>query len=774
MGQHLPVRRDKAIKISAGILVLPILFSPGLVLAQMGVSMGLCPVTLDIPPRPYIPEPLQENEIFITGEDVEYTEGGISELIGDGEFAYNEQQISADRIEYDEPLNKVVIEGNVNYWDNDVYLNSPGATINLNDDTGVFTDVNYWLLDTRGRGNARDIFVDLGVRTEGRRVDYSTCDPDLNSPWNLTTNIWNLSAGKLVLDHEADRGSGTNIILKVKDIPIFYMPYISFPISDRRKSGLLVPTFTSSNRNGLDFQILYYWNIAPEMDATITPRLISNSGLMMVGEYRYLMQRGNGEVNLEYLPNDSKADGEDRNLVSIIHRQSFLQRGYFALDYHRVSDQEYFEDFSSSLVGTSTRYLMQRAITRYSWYFNGGHRLSAYNSVSNYQIVDRNIPVTTRPYKRLPSTTISYSSPFENSSLNIDITGRFDYFTRGQDAALENVNGMRYDLYPSISYPINHLSYYVIPKIGYHYSGYHLEDNTVVNDDEFDRSVPILSLDSGLFFERDTSLFGESLIQTLEPRLYYLYVPERNQDDIPIFDTGQFNLNFASLFAENRFNGFDRIGDTNQLSFAVTSRLYQGNTGRLLGSFSLGQALYLKDRNVVLPGRPVQTDSFSTIISRFETNILENLELRGEYQWDPELKRTRKLSINVHYSPESGKVVNVGYRKNRSDPEARILNILDIEQSDVSFRWPLNPEWAVVGRWNYALEETRTLDLFGGVEYNSCCWAMRLVTRRFLSNIGGEYDSGIFLQFQLKGLAGMGQKTVDFLRMSIPGYENEF
>lgn len=736
-------------------------------------TMSLCPVISSIPPRPVVSDPLQQDDIYIIADEMEYVEDGLSIIDGNAELTYNQQQVSADLIEFYDPENRVDLTGSVNYWDNALYLNSPGGQINLDDDTGSFDKVNYWLLGNRGRGNAARILLDLGKRTEGQRVDYTTCDPDQGSPWNLTTNIWKLSAGSLVLNHEDDRGSGTNVILKVKDIPVFYTPYISFPISDRRKSGLLVPTFATSSRYGMEIQTPYYWNIAPEMDATITPRFISESGLMMTGEYRYLMQRGQGELNLEYLPDDSVYDGEDRYSISLQHRQSYLRRGRLALNYNRVSDQDYLEDFSSSLLGTSTRFLLQRARSYYTWWVDR-HRIRLDTTVANYQVVDRNIPVASRPYRRLPSTRFTLTSPYVNTRLNYDLAMQFDYFTRGNDPTLNAVNGMRYDIYPSVSYPVNHLSYYIIPKASVRYTSYHLEDNLEFNNRNPDRLVPILSLDSGLIFERDTRILGQDIVQTLEPRLYYLYIPEHDQSDLPIFDTGQFNLNFASLFFENRFNGADRIGDANQVTLAVSSQLYRQDNGQQLGNFSIGQAFYLEDRDVILPGQPVQTDTFSTIIARAELNLFEDVDLRGEFQWDPERQRAQKLALNAQYRPGAGKVINLGYRKHRSEPGARVNNIFDLEQTDVSFRWPVSQEWSVVGKWNFAIEEARSLDLFTGIEYNSCCWGMRIVARRFLSNLAGEYESGVFMQFELKGLAGLGEKTVDFLRTSIPGYENEF
>ncbi len=747
--------------------------------ATAGQTGALCPVTVDIPPRPLLTEPLKLDDLYLTANQAVSIEGGTSTATGNAELAYNEQQLTADRIDYHQTNDIVDLQGDVNYWDNDVYLNSSSAHIELEADNGAFADVNYWLLDNRGRGKADKVNVSSGTLTVGERVDYTTCDPDTGSPWNLTTNIWKLSASKLTLNHETDRAYGKHVILKVKGIPIFYTPWLSFPTSDKRKSGFLMPGFGSSTRNGAELQVPYYWNIAPDMDATITPRLMSNVGAMLAGQYRYLLSRGSGTLDIEYLQGDSRFDDKSRSSIAFEHRQTFLQSGYLALLYNRVSDQHYLEDFSSSLLGTSIQFLEQSATTSYTW-SPGGHYLNLYNVIGNFQTVDRNLPVAARPYRRLPSTTLNYGSPYKNTRLNYNLLGKFDYFTRGNDISLSSVNGMRYDIAPAISLPMNRQSYFVIPKAGARFTQYHLDGNNNFSDERPDRLLPFFSLDSGIFLERNTRILGEQVLQTLEPRFYYLYVPEEDQTDLPIFDTGPNLPTFASLFYENRFNGFDRIGDANQFTLAATSSLYSESTGQHLGYFSLGQTYYLRDLTVTMPGAPVQTGNQSAIFSELGTTLFDNLELRAEFQWDPILDATQKLGFHAMYRPGPGKVLNLGYSDYKLDPYATVIDSTNIgnfvrgKQTDISFHWPIKPELNVVGKWNYALEEARTLDVFAGLEYNSCCWGVRIVGRRFLSNIEGEFESGVFLQFELKGLAGIGEKTVDFLNRSIPGYESEF
>jgi LPS-assembly protein len=735
---------------------------------------AFCPITTPIPLRPVVTESLKPGELFLTADQAESIEGGVSTAIGDAELSYNRQQLTADRIDYHQPTDVVELQGNVHYWDDDVYLSSIDGHVELETENADFNNVSYWLLENRGRGKANSIHVRSGNRSEGQKVDYTTCDPDTDGPWNLDTNIWKLSMSRLYLNHDTDQGSGRNVVLRIKDIPVFYTPWMSFPISSKRKSGFLFPGLGSSTRNGAEIQAPWYWNIAPDMDATITPRAMSNIGVMLAGQFRYLMPRGQGTLDVEYLPNDSRFDDKARNSIAYNHSQMFLSSGYLGLIYNRVSDQRYLEDFSSSLLGSGTQFLEQSARTFYGWNL-GNHWLGLSNLIGNFQTVDRNLPVQYRPYKRLPSTTMWLDSPYKNRRLNYNISTQFDYFTRGNDELQNSVNGIRYDLAPTLSLPVNSVSYFVEPRAGMRLTRYHLDANNSFSNNAPDRVIPFFSVDSGVFLERNTRVLGDDVIQTLEPRLYYLYVPEKDQSDLPVFDTGEYTTTLASLFYENRYNGLDRIGDANQITAAATSRFYLENTGEQLGYFSVGQAYFLDDRSITLPGQLVRTEQRSAIMAELGATPSPGLELRTEYQWDPYTNRTSKLGFNAMYRPAPGKVINVGYRDLKPDPyQTGLEQIYRVEQTDISFRWPVRADLSIVGKWNYAIEQDRSLDLFAGFEFNSCCWGLRMVGRRFLSNIDGEFESGVFLQFELKGLAGIGEKTVDFLTRSIPGYESEF
>jgi LPS-assembly protein len=733
-----------------------ILLFSGASAAELGgeYTSLLCPQSLNIPERPFVDAELDSGDTHMTADEADLIEGGISTLTGNAEITRDSQQITADVIEYNQPGDTADLDGNINYWDEALFLKSNEAYLQFDNGVGEFTDADYILKDSRVRGSASKLVLDIGTRTEMEDVQYTTCDPD--------DEFWKLTADEISLDHENNWGKAKNVVLKIKDIPVFYSPYMSFPLNKERKSGFLAPGYGNTNRRGFEVRTPYYWNISPNMDATLTPRILTDSGVMAMGEYRYLFSRGGGEVNFEYLANDNERQNKDRNALSITHRQKFLDSGNLFFTYNRVSDKFYFEDFGSQISATSTRFLERRGEVSY-----GGNNWNIITRVQDYQTVDRSIVATARPYKRLPQVLFNYGSPRTYGQVNYGVGTETVYFQRGDNTTLtDNVNGLRIHIQPYVSFPMRTVSTYLEPKLSLDYTQYNLEDSANFSRNP-NRVLPVFSLNSGLFLERETKLFNTNFLQTLEPRLFYLYTPNEDQSDLPVFDTGLFTNSFDLLFREDRFSGNDRRGDANQLTLAVTSHLINQKTGRDLGRISVGQIFYLQDRKVILPGGTVRDENSSALIAEFNTKVINNWNIGGNFIWDPNIGNgTEKITAKATYSPAPGKILNMAYRVRR--------DVTDIEQSDISFRWPVVKNWSAVGRWNYAVPEARSLELFAGIEYESCCWGVRAVARRFLTNIDGNFDTGIFLQMELKGLAGIGKKTVDFLKQQIPGYQSEF
>ena len=747
----------------------------GAVLAQEAPVAGgpFCPIVFQVPERPVVDVETEEGDTYLNADSIDLTEKGISHLTGSVEMSTDTWQARADNAVYNDPGSFVDLSGDVKFWEESLFLSGDGAHIDVEDSTATVSGAEYYLHDSDARGRADELFIDPGPLTSGKGMSFTTCAPENGG--GIEENFWRISARELHLNHDTDRGSGRNIVLKIKDIPVFYAPYFTFPLSRERKSGFLAPGIGKNSHGGVETRLPYYWNIATNMDATITPRVLANSGVMGMLEFRYIRTGGEGRVNLEYLPGDVGFDDRDRSMLNIELTQSFLGRGRLYVDYNQASDPEYLEDFGTDLAISSTRYLPRRADVTYR-----GRNWNVLGRLHSYQIVDQSIRVTSRPYKNLPRLQFRYRPLSGNKKINLDLRTDFTYFDRtGETGVTVDVTGFRADLYPTISYPIRTQAAFLVPRVGVRFTQYELDKQGPFKKSP-NRTLPIVSVDSGVFLERDFRMRDRDFQHTLEPRLFYLYVPHEDQNDLPVFDSSVFNLDYNALFRENRFSGYDRIGDTNQVTLALGSRLINRDTGKQLASLQVAQSFYLEDQDVIRQilgaqgelvdiGIP-ENDLLSPLIVEAGANLRDDLTLGAEIYWDINDRLTRKMALTAQYNPEGSKVINLAYRVRRAATGQIRRTPTDIEQSDVSFSWPLTDKLNTVGRWNYAVSEGRTLDLFFGVEYEGCCFAIKAVGRRFLSNLEGDFNTGFFLQLELKGLGSIGQRTVDLLNQAIPGY----
>ncbi|MFH0343401.1 MAG: LPS-assembly protein LptD [Chromatiales bacterium] len=716
---------------------------------------ALCKADPKIPDRPpQNPAAYKLGSIEVTADRVEVLEENVSTFVGGVSLVREQQAVVADLLTYERGQAVIEAEGHLLLWDPALFWSGKYGRLDLANDRAHLEYGEYRLLQRRGRGGARIIKLDTRENvTQLKDVDYTTCGGK--------TPDWQLAAKRMKLDHNEEWGEAEHVVLRVRETPVFYLPYITFPISDKRKTGFLPPTVGSTSESGFDLSTPYYWNIAPQHDATFQPRILSNRGVMLGGQYRYLLQSGGGELDFEYLPSDAGFEDESRSLVAFTHEQDFARRrGHAFLTYNRVSDSEYFEDFGSNLAVRSTRYLPQRADISYR-----GDYFNIFGRLQGFQTVDSTIPVENRPYDRLPQIFFSTRLPARDREINLEFFGQATYFDRD-----EGVIGGRIDLKPVISYPVHGAGGFLVPRVSLEHTQYYLE-NTAGADNRPSRTLPIVSLDSGLVFERDLDFAALPAVQTFEPRIFYLYVPEQDQDDLPVFDTGQYDISFAQLFRENRFSGPDRLGDANQTAVAVTSRIINRYTGWEHLRASVGQIFYFEDRRVNLPTDGADTVSVSNFLAELTTRLPNGLSARGDLFLDPNDGTVEKGLIGLRYGPDPDTIVNADYRINRN---IRGLGDTLIEQTDLAFRWPLDPNWSVIGKWTYSLDVEDTVEVAGGFEYNSCCWGVRTVARRFVSSDTGEFDNAFFVQIELKGLAGFGRSTTSYLKRSIPGYENEF
>lgn len=654
-----------------------------------------------------------------------------------------DQTLQAAVMHYDQPQRRVLASGGVYYGAADVELRAEQMELALEQDSGAVTQAEYWLPKRHGYGTAAAILLRDAEHTDYQQVRYTTCTPDAQS--------WHLSAAELRLDETTQTGVGRDATLHLFGAPVLYLPYFSFPLSDQRKSGFLLPNIASTESTGLDVSVPYYWNIAPNVDATFTPRLMSDRGAMLGVEGRYLLPTQQGEAQLEYLPQDSELE---KSRSSVALRQSGLWapwlRSEVVLDY--VSDRDYYRDLGNAPDVVSTQHLEQRADV----VLQGGP-WTVLGRVQTFQTLDPDISRSNRPYQRLPQLLGSYRQP-NLGGFDLGVQAEYVYFDHP-----DNLTGSRVDVLPSLSYLGWQKPWgYVTPKLSYRHTRYDLDTRSghPLSGAQPERQLPLASVDAGLWFERPTQWFGTAVTQTLEPRLYYLYVPERDQDDLPNFDSAALDFSFAQLFRENRFSGTDRWADANQLTLALTSRWLTETDGAELARVSAGRIFYFADRDVVLPGQLPEDESASAWVTELSTRWGLGWSARATVQWDSEAQNAEQSVLQLHYQPDRRRILNLAYRL-RED---------ELEQTDVSLSWQVSSRWQMIGRWNYALDEGRSLETLGGFEYESCCWIVRAFASRYVADGEIEASHTLGLQLELKGLTSFGQSFNERLQQRILGY----
>jgi LPS-assembly protein len=617
----------------------------------------------------------------------------------------------------------------------------------MQEERGTLRGITYALPVQHARGEAGELSLEGAGRLRLADASYTTCAPGKPD--------WLLSAGEVEIDHGDGTVTARDAKLAFKRVPLLYTPYISFPLDDRRKSGLLFPKVGTTDETGIDVSIPYYWNIAPNRDATITPRVMTDRGTMLGGEFRFLTPHSNGVLGAEYLPSDKEFRNESRHFVSLQHYANPRPRLETRITAGDVSDPFYFGDLGSDLSTTSQTSLERTANA--IWH---GRGWNLGLTVQDFQNLDTTIASADRPYRQLPQMVYELLPAQRFWGLRSSALAEINYFSHSDDTV---VKGTRIDLHPRLSLPLRHSAWYVEPAVGLRHTAYWLENNGPGVDDSPDRTTPVYSLDAGMFFERSGRWSDRPYLQTLEPRIYYLYVPERDQSDLPVFDTGNYDFNFWTLFRDNRFNGPDRMGDANQLAVALTSRFLDTSSGRQLLRLSLGSLFYFRDRTVTLPGDTADLDSSSDIIGELSLALTRHWSARGEVLWNPHVSRTERNNYRLQYRLGPRQLINLGYRFRDGIQE----------QSDVSFLWPLGRSWHMVGRWYYDLTADETIETLGGLAYERCCWGVQLLARSYINNDGSARTTAVFLQLEFKGLGKLGTSVDDALERGILGYESD-
>lgn len=688
------------------------------------------------------------------------------EFTGNVVISRNIQRLTADRANYDKNDELFTASGNVVISEPGVIFRGSRANYFAETKQGRLDNSSYELPTRPAQGRSNSIQFEPGTISL-LKPTYSSCPADAES--------WVLKADKMDLNTDEGYGTGKHVVAYFKGVPFAYTPYIRFPLNDERSSGFLFPSIGYSSKNGADVSVPWYWNIAPNMDATFTPRILSKRGLMLGTEFRYLGENQRGQIYAEFI-NDSDYD-ETREAEEIVQRGDDISRNRGAIsaqyqarlgdkwfaggDFNYASDNYYLDDFGNNLKDRSENHLLREGYLRYV-----GDIFNFSAKAQGYQALVEN----TNTYSRLPQLLFSGYTQFSPGGYTFGTGFHSEAvrFEKNWDFSGRANEGHRYFLRPFIDMPLRKSYGYIKPKLSLDMVSYDLTETAIVGaDEDHSRFTPILSIDSGLFFERDLNLFNTAMQQTLEPRLYYLYVPKEDQDDLPIFDTAENRFSFNQLFRENRFSGIDRLGDANQLTAALTTRFYDDNTGAERFRASIGQIFYFRDREVQLSNNSVAVDeSTSAIAAEVASQFLPHWNTSLSLMYDPHESQVDTSTFRLQYKSDPYHIVNFDYTHKDDGFDSE-----NYEQTDISAYWKIAPQWRGLARWNYSLKEKFSLESMLGVEYDSCCYALRLVVSREQDYENDDPDNRVMLQMHFKGLSSIGNISDRKLADDIPGFE---
>ena len=676
-------------------------------------------------------EPMAGNDIVVEADSATLDRAGLSTLTGSVRLRTGDQLFSAEKLSFDETERVIQIDDESLFRNSRLIVRSQAARFDLSQDSGLFEDTKYTLTERAARGSARKFRFSADGEARMDEVSYTTCAPG--------DSAWQLEARRIELSQEDGLGTALGAKLRFAGVPIIYLPWFQFPIDDRRRTGLLFPTLGESDRTGVDFRWPIYVNLAPNYDATVTPRMMSSRGLQLGTEFRYLLREHRGDLTYEILPNDREVNRQ-RSYVDFEHEGLINRRLAVDAHYAEVSDRSYFEDFTGKLDTTAITHLNRRA--RLTYRAPAAYRIEA--MVQDFQTIDPTLTGTDEPYQRLPRVLLEAQTRQTFLGTRAGITGEFVNFAL--DDAIE---GQRLDLVPYLRYLKDETGWYYGARADLRMTRYQLSGTAAGQPAEPDRTLGIFSADGGLRFERRTS--GGQL-QTLEPQAIYLHVPYENQDDLPVFDSGEPDFDFVQLFARNRFSGVDRVSDANHLALAVGSRLIDPDTGIVRLSAAFGQLYRFEETRVALPGGSTQDNGSTDFIAHLDYRLAEYWLAGFDAQWSPDQKIFNRSSFSLDYSRDRKRLaLSYSYRRDL------------LEQADATLVTPIAGNWHFAGRWRFSLAEHRSLETLAGLEYETCCWSASASWRRHLATASGDYSSGVYVQLQLKGLGGLGSGYRDLL-----------
>jgi len=716
---------------------------------------------------------------FLTADRIEGVGSVQVEATGNAEIRRGDTTLTADRIKYFAEDDEAEATGNVRLRVGPDEMTGPRLRMRISDSSGIFEEPQFrfaeravrsrlkrglpagarltatesarLVVDVAGRGEA------AAIRFEGdqqyRLTDgtFTTCKPGQDD--------WYVQAEEIDIDMQREVGTVRGGSLTFLGVSTPRIPWFDFALNNERKSGFLPPSVGLQNNIGFQVVAPFYWNIAPNYDATIAPRYMAQRGLQFLNQFRFLTPWAKGEARYEILPEDKNLNNETRYATALQGDYNFQNGFYGLVNYQKVSDDNYFRDLSGRLSIATQTYLPQQVLAAY------GAPSGFWSATANYQrfqtLQDAQNPVPI-PYFREPQFLVNALRP---TPVGVDVGFRGEYVNFGNAALVPT--GSRTTAYPWLSYPMVASYGFLKPKVGVTGIGYSLDNPGSFTDERPSLALPIASVDAGLFFERDARWFGTDYLQTFEPRAYYLYVPYKDQSAFPVFDTSNTDLNYSQLFSENIFAGGDRIANANQVSIGAVSRLVRPSDGQEQVRATIGQRFYFTDQKVTIPGQPVRTENISPTIVGLAGRIAPRwtAELGAQYLFGDK-GGIEAVVAGARYSPAPAAVASISYRYTNQNLTAGVGTI---ENIDLAGQWPLGGGLYGVARYSYDLEGKKTVEALLGLEYNAGCWIIRAVAQRFQTATAQD-TTLFFVQLEFNGFARIGSNPLEVLRRSIPGY----
>jgi LPS-assembly protein len=710
---------------------------------------------------------------FVQGDRVTGRTDFETLVEGAAELRRGDTVIKADRLEYYQPDDLAKARGNVRINRQGNVYRGPQLEIKVDAFEGFFSQPSYEFLRNGAYGHADRVdFIDE-KRSVVRNATYTTCRPEDIAGW---VPDWIMRAGSIRIDEEEDVGTASNALLTFFSVPLLPIPQITFPLSDRRKSGFLPPTFGVDSINGIEYRQPYYWNIAPNRDATLLPRVMSKRGVELGGEFRYLEPSYSGQLQANVLPGDKLRDqlrwGYSYRHDAFLLTSPDTGNVSLNLNLNRVSDDNYWRDFSRSSASLTQRLLASDGLL--AW--GRGYWYASARALQWQTLQDVTAPITP-PYDRAPQLYTRYARPDLDYGLVASLEADTTRFQSVRELTLQP-NAQRSFLLGRIERPWQAPGWFVTPRMQVHSATYAFDAPLANGERAAARTIPTFSLDSGLIFERPANFFGRAVVQTLEPRAFYVYTPFRDQSQLPNYDSAANDFNFATIYTENAFGGYDRIADNNLLTVGATTRLIEPDSGAELARFGVAQRLRFQDQLVTLPGVAPVTERVSDLLLGASLNWTPKWSLDSTLQYNPNLGRSERTTIGGRYNPSNYRVVSAAYRLQRDLSE----------QVDVGWQWPINDlwgdrgqdlgpgrgqgpgRWYSVGRLNWSLKDRRLVDAVLGLEYDACCWIGRVVLERLSSTVTTA-ATRILFQIEFVGFSRLGSSTLAPLRQNIPRYQ---